>query len=74
MPVDDLEPLRVKCDRILLGALPDGMRDQIARFHQKGIPRRTMSRLLKKVGGTLCLVLACEAEWDRLEAILLQRE
>lgn len=74
MPVDPIKPLAELCDEILLRHLQPGMRDQVARLHEKGIPRASMTRLLKQVGGTPYLILACEAEWDRLEKVRLQRE
>jgi hypothetical protein len=68
-PRDDV---RAFCDQVLLANLPEALRVQIGRLHAKQIPRSTLKRLIAAVGGTPFLLLACEAEWDRLEAMRLQ--
>ena len=67
MPVDDLEPLRALCDQILLENMPTGLRVQVARLHAKGISRKTLGKLIKKVGGTVTVQMQCDALWCALE-------
>jgi len=62
------------CDQVALSVLPEGLRIQIGRLHAKRIPRATLSKLIAAVGGTPFLILACEAEWDRLEKLRSQGE
>jgi len=70
---DDLRGhVRELCDQVVLAHLPEALRIQIGRLHSKRIPRATLSGLIEAVGGTPFLVLACEAEWDRLEKLRSQ--
>jgi hypothetical protein len=63
---DDLAKL---ADRVLTENMPAGLKTQVGRLHEKGISRRTLVRLVKNCGATPLVALACEAEWDRLEAL-----
>lgn len=68
MSAESLAALARTCDDLLIVELIPALRAQIARLHEKGISRALMTKLLKQLGGTRFVVLACQALWDRLEA------
>ena len=68
MKPDPLTPLRDLTDEILRNGLTPQLKSQIARMHAGSIDRALLSAIAQEIGGTPLVILAIEAEWDRLEA------